>query len=658
MDPIDYVVADWCKLDIELFRRLYERCTAGADAVTWSLVVAQAPVGSGTTEALQGLRRVACREALRIKVLGELALSISKVQSGLGLSEAADADALMARVIGANVGGRMQALVGAGGLLARETLLGTLAVDSATAIVYRGTQVVGTAFLAGPDVVMTAAHVVMKNDGADFLAELEAGLSFSFRVYEGGASKEPVIAYPATTKPLLNYSLPWGTPPNLLRIAPPEESAKRLDFAIIKLDREVRHVNPLNVASPPKPYKHDALVVLGFPGGTAMKWHVGSVASVEAARLQHRANALPGMSGSCCINVDGNPVALHEGSLATNTFAIGGGVQDQTAVNRAVCLWVIRNAMPAGSDDPLRKRPGSAALEFHDEWMVRRWAKTGLRFASPGLQGKWRELVTAAVGAQPEAAGTVAAFHPWFARDTFEAWVDQNAALGRSANRLCIVSGNPGTGKSFLASILRRRVRDEVNDAVIISATETTAWSWREAIQKWGVKLESVVRLRPEAGVAIHDEAPKAAEVIAAYGSRGHASDQPLFVLIDFDGNASFQPDEQPPWLPFMSELLGHSWVCLVVVGAPEFVTSGLADLMQDRDLGIPLRIRLEHVGRDEFRTFARRLLRKGRPSVPPAEVDAAMKSLERILDVLPATSMQTVAAVLAGILLRQNVGG
>lgn len=652
------LVAHWCKLDIELFRRLYSRWTAGTDAATWSMLVAQAPAALNIPQAMMELRRLACREALRVQVLGELALSISKVQYELGLSDSADADVMIAAVMNANVGGRMQALVEPGGLLERETLLGTLAVDNATAIVYRGTRVVGTAFLAAPDLVMTAAHVVLKNNGTNFEKALDDGLSFSFRVYVGGASNQPVIAYPAASNPLVDCSLPWGRPPNLLLMAPPEDSPNRLDFALIRLDREMRHVNPLNVESPPKPYKDDALVVLGFPGGTAMRWHVGSVAVVETARLQHRANALPGMSGSCCINVDGLPVALHEGSLATNTFAIGDG-QNVAGVNRAVCLWVIRNAMRAGPADPLLTRPRSQALEFHDEAMVRRWAKAGLRFASGGLDAQWKEFVKAAIGAQPDEVGTVAAFHPWFTRDIFEAWVDQNAAVPESRNRLCIVSGNPGTGKSFLASILRKRVRDEVKDTVVISATETTAWSWREAIEKWGVNLDAPGGLRPEAGVATHDEAPKAAELIAGYGDRqiARAAARPLFVLIDFDGNASFQTDEEPPWLPFMSNLLGYQWVRLVVVGAPEFVTSGLADVMQDQELGSPVRIRLDHVSADEFRGFARRLLRKGRPTVPPEEVEEAMTSRARILNVFSAPQLQTAAAVLSAILLRKSLG-
>lgn len=646
-------VAAWCKVEIESFRRIYERVSIGTDAATWSMLIAGLMAGR-TPQSMEELRRLACHEALRVQVLEELVLSVSRVQYELGLSDSDAAESIVHEVMNANVGGRMQALVEPGGLLGRETLEGILAVDAATAIVYRGSHVIGTAFLAAPDLVLTAAHVVLKDDGADFEKVLQGELSFSFR---GNArSTQPVVAYPAAAKPLVASSLPWGRPPNVLHVTPPNDSPKRLDFALIRLDREVRHVDPLNVEAPPKPALKDALVILGFSGGNAMRWHVGSVAAVDTARLHHRANALPGMSGSCCINVEGKPVALHEGSLESKTFAID-GTKNVVGVNRAMCLWMIRNTMDSGPGDPLRKRSGSAAIEFHDEAMVRRWAKAGLRFSPVELAGKWSEWVKVAVGTSPDEAGVVKDFHPWFRRDIFEAWVDQNSPTGDSKNRLCIVSGNPGTGKSFLASILRMRVQDDAKDVVVISATATTAWSWNEAIENWGISLDVTSRLRPDAGVARHDEAPKAAETVARHGNRKGVSARPLFVLIDFDGNASFQTGEEPPWLPFMAELLGYPWVRLVVVGAPEFVSSGLADLMQDRELGSPVRIRLEHVGIDEFRDFSRRLLRKGRQSVPAAEIEEAMNSRTRIQGAFSAPHMSTVVAVLAAILLSKNLG-
>jgi len=127
--------------------------------------------------------------------------------------------------------------------------------------------------------------------------------------------------------------------------------------------------------------------------------------------------------------------------------------------------------------------------------------------------------------------------------------------------------------------------------------------------------------------------------------------------MIDFEGNASFPPGEEPPWLPFTSELLGIPWVRLAVVGAPESVAIALGDNMQDHDRGNFVKTRLEHVDEEDFRNFARRLLRKGRKSIPEAETSEVMSSLKRLVEAVPARAMLTTAAVLAAMLLRQKVG-
>lgn len=643
-------VADWCRLDIGIFHRLYDRWIAGTDAKLWSVLTAQVPPLDEST--IKKLRRVACCEAAGAEVLGPFALSICKIQVEMWPETTDGANELIQVIESQNAGGRMQALVMPGGLLTRDTLLGTLAVDSATAIVYRNADVIGTAFLVAPDLVLTAAHVVLRVVANRFEQTLSDDLSFSFRVYVGNTGKEPVVAYPAPSAALVASSLPWGVPPDTLYVPPEAGSPKQLDFALVRLDREIRHVGALDIRTPPSLAASDPLVVLGFPGGTAMRWHVGSVAMVDTERVQHLANALPGMSGSCCINVHGKPAAVHEGSLRTKKFALGGD-KGPTGTNRAVSLSVIRNAMRVGAADPLLGRSKSPALDFHDEAMVRRWAKAGLRLAPPELQARWRLLVKDAITVEPEDPGPVAAFHPWFRRDAFEQWVDANSGSGDARSRLCIVSGNTGTGKSFLASILRARLGWE--DPVVISATETTAWSWRDALEKWGVALDAP-GLRPEAGVAMHDEAPRAAHAIAGHAGR-HASPRPLFVMIDFDGTASFHPGDQPPWLPFMSELIGFPWVRLAVVGAPESVTMGLADRMQDDGLGDFIRSRLEHINADDFRNFVRQMLRKGGRPLPPEQLDKAMKSFQRICEALPAPQLQTAAAVLAATMLRQDLG-
>lgn len=643
-------LAAWCELRIEDFREAYEACINGTKAATWSVLGGQTPPDGA--EFVAQLKRHACREALAFGVLTHLAVRVSQAQVTKNLADKGSADGIVARIARVDVGGHMQALV-QGALLRRETLEGLLKVDAATAVVYAGTRAVGTAFLVAPDLILTAAHVVLRADEADFKVALSPGLSFSFRA---DASGQRVIAYAAGPDALVAYSLPWGRPPDKLFVPPTPGSAERLDFALVRLDRYMRHVDSVDIGSPPRTEARERLVVLGFPGGTAMAWDVGTVSAAGNERLAHEAGTLPGMSGSCCIDVNGKPVALHEGSLRDNTFSNGEPVA-KGGENRAICLWAVRNAIPAGARDPLRLRSRAPGLAFRDQGLVQRWAKSGLRFAPANMQPAWIRLVTEAIGVAPEGTGTFPEFHPWFKRDTFESWVEQNIASERSDNRLCVVSGNPGTGKSFLAAILREKVGKH-SDVVVISATETTAWSWREAITKWGVALDARGGLRPDAGVTMHDEVPQAAQRIAAHGDRTTQADTvPLFVAIDFDGVASFSLDQESPWLPFMAELLGYQWVRLIVIGAPESVTLGLTDRMQDEELITTLRIRLDHVDEEGFRRFARQLLRKGRASVPSNETDEALQSYRRILNGLSAAPLQTAATVLAAILLKRSVG-
>lgn len=649
-------LADWCTLEVEEFRKIYGNAIRGTEAAQWPVLVAQAPNTAATPTTIAELRRSACREALKAQVFLELAVRLSQVQLAFGLADKDGADQIVREVTSGRVGGHMQALVQDGALLNRETLEGTLAVDDATALVRSGTHLVGTAFLVGQDLVLTAAHVVLKDNGSAFETTTRQELSFTFRAPKGGTGNEAVKAYPSARDPLVAWSVPWGKPPNQLFVSPQPDAARMLDFALIRLDREVTHVKSLDIRSPPMPEVDRPLVVLGYPGGTAMAWDKGTVSLLQNERLQHQANTLAGMSGSCCINIEGRPVALHEGSLVDKTYSIGGH-KGLNGSNRAVCLWHIRNAMPTGAADPLTSRARSSPLAFHDEAMVRRWAMAGLRFASENYQDNWVKFVKSAIGRAPEEAGGVPSFHPWFRREGFEKWTDDNKIAAPS--RLCVVRGDPGAGKSFLASILRERIPDNVNDVVVISATETTAWSWRDAIQKWGVAIGGAGALRPEAGVATHDEAPKAAALIAQYGDRrSPTTAKPLFVVIDFDGNASFPLDEEP-WLPFMRELLGNPWVRLVVIGAPESASDNLTDLMQDEELGAVTRIEVGHIDQGGFREFARKLLLKGGKESPEkkAQLEEALLTRTRILQAFPVRPLQTAATVLAGIMLQKSLG-
>lgn len=654
-------LADWCQLGVDGFGAVYGSLVAGTDAKPWAVLAIEPENAPGTQPGRLMLFRSACREVLHVQLLLEFAMRLTRAELSLGIRTEADADAMIKMLsTQPNVAGQMEAIIEPGSLLQRETLDGLLRVDGATAVVYRGAgDVVGTAFLVGRDLVLTAAHVVMNNRDGAFVAELATGLSFSFVAYEGLQRKgNPVIAAPHSTKPLVAWSLPWGQPPNALFAPPTPGSPDSLDFALVRLDRQITHVKPLDIREPPKPQPEDGLVVLGFAGGTAMKWGVGTVAAVSSERLQHKASARSGMSGSCCINVDGAPIGLHEGSLTSPPPALAAGGKP-VILNRAVCLTVIRGAMRSGAVDPLESRPLAPGYAMLNEALVRRWANAGLRLATATRQDWWRSIVKSAIGLDPEDLAAFPAFHPRFWRKDFEDWVDKNVRrIAGSKDRLCIVTGPAGCGKSFLAKILYETLDEPQRDMVAISTTQTTLWSWEDALARMGVQPGLERDVRPEAAGVRHVDVPAAAAAVASHGARSqNAQPEPLFVVIDFEGNASFAGDESP-WLLLMQELLARPWIRLVVIGAPPTVTSVLElSTFQDGDEQyVVTEISLKHIGAAEFRRYANLLLRQNQTRVVEAELANAMAMLDKVHTPDLPDELKTVSAVLAGMSLQRSL--
>ena len=653
-DPVRHgEPAKWCELDMAALRRIFEAATAGKqDAASWPQLAAYTTASAGD-DAQRDMTRRAYIEALSQGALFQLATEVMAVLAERSPATA-DASALPVDLKPEQCGS-MQAIVQAGGIKNSATLLGAVALNAATAVVYRGSRVIGTAFLVARDLVVTAAHVVCRHDGAQFEQSLADDLSFSFRVVESRVRSESVIAYPAPSRALVACSLPWGRPPNRLAITPDDEARDRLDFALIRLDRSITHVEPVDIRHPPTPKLLEPLLVLGFPGGTAMGWDTGVIDSVDRYRLKHKVNTLPGMSGSCCIDIEGRPIAIHEGSLADNTYSFAGH-QGPLGVNRAVCLRDIRDAMLARGRDPLANASETPAIAIYSDLLVGRWARSGLRLAPAQLHDEWRRYVQEATGAAPDDGTAFPPFYPWFRRTPFEQWFDR---ADRPAERLCIVSGPPGAGKSFLAEILRAKVRNPAQDVVLISATETTAWSWRDAMQKWGIEPDPQP-MRPQAGLARHDDVPLAAARVASFGGRANdAPDRPLYVAIDFDGSASFPAGEDAPWLPFMADLLGYPWVRLVVLGAPDSITQDLLDGSDEGEL-VATEIALQPLNERDYRLFAKHLLRTGSTGEAdlPALLEQVMPLHQRTVEVFHEPQLLTAATVLAALMLKKSFQG
>lgn len=651
LDAAD-ALADWCSIASETLGTIYNTVLMGTGATQWKvLTVLPGNVPSGMLGGAKPLFRAATREALQHALLMRLALYITRTEIDVLGRPATEADAIIELLeVALHGAGRMQAFTQAGGLLGRETRLGLDALDRATALVLKGNTAIGTAFLVGRDLVLTSAHVAVDQSGNAFVQQLAANLTFHFPVFAGLVAKPSIVVKPKSGKSLIHSSLPWGDAPDRLHAPPAEGSGTKLDYALIRLDRQITHVDPLDILEPPELDLNDSLVVLGFAGGTAVQWDKGAVASVTGERVQHKANTLKGMSGSCCIDVHGKPVGMHEGSLLTGRL---GGNGD---LNRAVRLSAIRNAMRSNGADPLLAAPKAPGFAIYDESLVRRAANAGLRVLPDGDQARWRELVRGVLGVEPDSPDPLPEFHPWFRRKNFEAWVDNSAReLPPEAQRLFMASGDPGAGKSFLAPILREKL-DARAESVFISATQTTAWSWTDALSKLGIAPSDERELRPH-DAEVRRVATEAADAVADKASSRGASRTPLFVAIDFEGEASFAAEDST-WLRFMQELLGHSWIRLLIIGAPAAIRAELnqSALVDGIDRYESIELTVDPVSRDDFKQYVERVLKQYRGSVVPSDRDHVLELLDGVLAQFPSQALRSACAALVGIMLQRSM--
>jgi hypothetical protein len=221
------------------------------------------------------------------------------------------------------------------------------------ALLRRGQSPVGSGFLVGPDLLLTAAHVIRPDGlpGAGDLNGIDAVLDFHGEgraVAETGIPvpvKELLRASPATDEELAGGQLlNW------------DASEDRLDFALLRLGRAVgndeapetgtrtRGWYRLTTAEPDLS-RSAQVMVLHFPDGEYLTWSVmkGSFQSNPArTRLRYRSNTKPGSSGGPIIDERGRLLALHH--------------YGRQPANQAVPIWRVAQAL----DDLLG--PGAAPL--------------------------------------------------------------------------------------------------------------------------------------------------------------------------------------------------------------------------------------------------------------------------------------------------------
>ncbi|AKJ08088.1 trypsin-like peptidase [Archangium gephyra] len=161
-----------------------------------------------------------------------------------------------------------------------------------------GWKGVGTAFLVGPEVVLTNKHVAN---------EMLGGARVRFDYVRDGAGRVYALA-----------------PDWLVCDSPITE----LDFALVRLAEPVGN-EPLEGASgrsrgwlQPKPHTftlQEPLLILQHPSADHLKLGVGAVKQLQAApqRIHYTTNTLAGSSGSPCFTLGWELVALHHAGAAS-----------------------------------------------------------------------------------------------------------------------------------------------------------------------------------------------------------------------------------------------------------------------------------------------------------------------------------------------------
>ncbi|MFC0220559.1 trypsin-like serine peptidase [Pseudochelatococcus lubricantis] len=587
-DPAVYL-AGWTKLPLDDFKACYKSTYPRDSARSWEELVA----GGGAS-----MIRAACLEAASFGFLDRLADVIGKWEADAG-RDAAEIATMLPLTSG---GGIMQAIINrATGFLDPKSLLAVYHAYDACAMVVGPQGFRGTAFLVRPDMVLTAAHVVLdcavKDDARTWADHIFEDLIFSFRPRDGTSTTNRVQVRAAAKDAMVAFSKPWGQWPNLLNLSlasPPEPT---LDYALIRLAQRVEHVKPVVVDPPAGVEAQRRCWTTGYPGGNAGVVDIDVVVNANAGggRWLHKANAVQGMSGACCINDLGKLAGIHEGCV---NLPVGG---KNEPFNRGISIAAIRNHQksPPGRD-PMLSRVVVQGIEFEDAEMVGELYRAGQRLADPAFAANWDSAVRAVLGgADPSLTASLPAFHPWFSRDRFEDWIRRSAPR----ERLCFVSGERGAGASFCKQILKARLDPSGIDYIEINPTQVAAFSPREAIPAAAAATPS-----PSRTSAADFRYNDANDLIAQLRGGGQYIAGPRTIAIDFGSEGG--PDRLigTSWQEFILRLLSEEAVRLVLIGLTRDEQSVLHDILLDNPatediLAVP--IQLAHVTADEFEIYA-----------------------------------------------------
>lgn len=651
-------LADWTELSADQFGAAYSLTAPRDSERRWPVIqteVVTAKSGRSQPVTDRDIILEACIEAQKFGFIAVLARGVANLEMDTLQRDPIDAARLLKGAAGSGV---MQGLTRrARGLMDASIFRSLDSASQACARVLVSGIPKGTAFLVGPDLVLTAAHVVFKDNGADeWRSELLDHLTFEFLPPPDSGSSLRIAIPPANANPLVDSSQPYGWPPDRLNEQLCADAASQLDYALIRLDRNVSHLAPIDIRQPEPVQQERTCFVIGFESGTALAFDADMVVRRDdsSARWLHLANTVAGMSGGCCIGPDGKIVGLHEGSVPArdehDQVMLGRGGEALNN-NRGIALTAIREGQKARGKDVLE--PAPTIPGFEDRGMVAQLYRDGLRLAGNDLTERWRDVVQQMMGLDrsPADSAVFPSFHPWIPRSNLEQWIDGR----RLAQKLAFVIGAEGTGKSFCAQIMKAKSPDPISDLIFINATQTSAWSFAEALM--ATAPDAVDRTTP--GAWRYDNLPAIIQRWSPEVNSRRSAANPLYVAIDFETNPAGLRFGQQPWLQFIDLLAAEDWVRIMLIGLNEVERDALLDQPHVKMLE-RIVFDLHHLSSNDLETYAEALARARGSERPRSELmakvrahwnDPAMLHGER-------PALETVEVALAAIAFDRSLGG
>jgi len=538
-------------IDVNHFRLAYNEARPPS-----SSLFAVFEVEAGGDVAAVPLAVIAAWEKFCVNLVERLLLLVS--------SEALENEDLRRIVhsLGTRVPGRIQSVLRSQGPGLVRTLTHLIRSARATALIrttscHEKAPTYGTGFLVGPDLVLTAAHVVASlMDGDVPRAGSEQDASIEFHNQLEGAGMWPVRSRLRPSPDWLISKSPQDGMGAQIGGNPPEQTAKALDYALIQLSEPVgSSIGVVDIVDPPHPHKSDRLTVIGYGGGSECLYddHVIEEHDLVSHRIRHEVSTVEGMSGGPCLDGDGRAVAIHEGSVKVAA----------PPYNRAVALGAIRASMCSNGHDPLALRPGTLwglqSIAARSAWMS---YGSSLPDLSEVDRTAWHAFI--------DALDPQDSFHPVFGRTDFQDWIDE-ASLSNSTRRIALISGDKGVGKSFLAEILKARVAVIRAPVIVVSPelvrTKSLIGVLNAVSREAGAKQANLDLLptRPKDGVLKNDVLPDAFNLLNKLIQAKNAGSFWLFVDVGEDGNLT--QDKIADWKQLVSAAETTTWLRMSMVG-------------------------------------------------------------------------------------------